>query len=64
MLSADIYERSCMHNDNVCHVLVSQKYDFIFTMIVDGTLKFWKKVQVGIEFVKTFKAHVVKITGY
>jgi len=39
------------------------KYDYIFTMSVDGYLKFWKKVQGGIEFVKTFKAHTGKITG-
>ena len=63
MPSADMYERSYMHKDTVCQVLVSQKYDFIFTMSVEGTLKFWKKVQGGIEFVKTFRAHVGKITG-
>ena len=39
------------------------KYDYIFTMSVDGFLKFWKKVQNGVEFVKTFRAHVGKITG-
>ena len=32
-------------------------------MSVDGYLKFWKKVQNGVEFVKTFKAHLGKITG-
>ena len=44
-------------------VRVSLKYDYIFTMSVDGFLKFWKKVQNGVEFVKTFRAHVGKITG-
>ena len=44
-------------------VLVAPKYDFIFTMSVDGFLKFWKKVQGGIEFVKTYRAHMGKITG-
>ncbi len=42
---------------------MSQKYDYIFTMSVDGSLKFWKKVQNGLEFVKTFRAHMGKITG-
>ena len=32
-------------------------------MSVDGYLKFWKKVQGGIEFVKTYRAHLSKITG-
>jgi peptidylprolyl isomerase domain and WD repeat-containing protein 1 len=78
MPSADMYERSYMHKDVVCQskscvivgpysflciVMVSMKYDYIFTMSVDGFLKFWKKVQNGIEFVKTFRAHVGKITG-
>ena len=44
MPSADMYERSYMHKDTVCAILVSHKYDFIFTMSVDGSLKFWKKV--------------------
>jgi hypothetical protein len=44
MPSADMYERSYMHKDTVCSIIVSHKYDFIFTMSVDGSLKFWKKV--------------------
>ncbi len=44
-------------------VLVAQKYDYIFTMSVDGFLKFWKKVQGGVEFVKTYRAHAGKISG-
>jgi len=42
---------------------MSMKHEYIFTMSVDGYLKFWKKVQGGIEFVKTFRAHLGKITG-
>lgn len=52
-----------MHKDTVTHILVSLKYDYIFTLSVDGFLKFWKKVQGGIEFVKTFRAHAGKISG-
>lgn len=44
-------------------VLISNKYEFIFTMSIDGYLKFWKKIYGGIEFVKTFRAHLGKITG-
>jgi peptidylprolyl isomerase domain and WD repeat-containing protein 1 len=39
------------------------KYEYIFTLSVDGFIKFWKKVQGGIEFVKTFRAHLGKISG-
>jgi peptidylprolyl isomerase domain and WD repeat-containing protein 1 len=65
-----------MHKETVCQgkillanhlnfiiVLISVKYEFIFTMSIDGYLKFWKKVQSGVEFVKTFKAHLGKING-
>ena len=57
------YEKSFMHRDTVSHVLVSQKHGMVFTGSVDGCLKFWKKGQVGIEFIKTFRAHLHKITG-
>ena len=57
------YEKSFMHRDEVSYILVSQKYGLVFTASVDGYLKFWKKGQVGIEFIKTFKAHTGKITG-
>jgi len=57
------YEKSFMHRDMVSYVLVSQKHGMVFTASVDGFLKFWKKGQVGIEFIKTFKAHLGKITG-
>lgn len=35
--------------------------DFLITSSVDGVVKFWKKVAVGIEFVKEFKAHAGEI---
>ena len=57
------YEKSFMHRDTVSHVIVSQKYGMVFTGSIDGCLKFWKKGQVGIEFIKTFRAHLGKITG-
>ena len=63
MPSANRYERSYMHKDTVSHILVSHRYDFIFTASTDGFLKFWKKAETGIEFVKTFRAHLSKISG-
>ena len=57
------YEKSFMHRDVVSHVLASPKHEMVFTGSVDGHLKFWKKGKVGIEFIKTFRAHLSKITG-
>ena len=61
--SAPMYEKSYMHKDTVCHVLVSHRFEFIFTVSQDGFLKFWKKTSTGVEFVKTFRAHLSKISG-
>ena len=63
MPTARRYEKSFMHRDTVSHLLVSQKHGMVFTASVDGYLKFWKKGQVGIEFIKTFRAHLSRITG-
>jgi len=57
------YERSYMHKDLISHILVSHRYDFIFTVSIDGFLKFWKKAETGIELVKTFRAHLSKVSG-
>ena len=61
--SAPMYVSSYMHKDTVSHVLVSHRFEFIFTASTDGFLKFWKKAEDGIEFVKTFRAHLTKISG-
>lgn len=36
--------------------------DFVITTSIDGHLKLWQKQEVGIEFVKHFRAHVQPIT--
>ena len=51
------YERSFMHRDCVTKVLVT-KTDFVITSSQDGHIKFWKKNEVGVEFVKHFRAHL------
>jgi len=51
------YERSFMHRDVVTKVLVT-KTDFVITSSQDGHIKFWKKNEVGVEFVKHFRAHL------
>lgn len=50
-----------MHRDHVTHVVVTSS-DFVITASRDGQLKFWKKMQKGIEFVKHFRAHLAPIS--
>jgi peptidylprolyl isomerase domain and WD repeat-containing protein 1 len=50
------------HRDAVTHC-VATKTGFIVTASCDGHLKFWKKQDVGIEFVKHFRAHLGNIQG-
>ncbi|KAJ8972097.1 hypothetical protein NQ314_000323 [Rhamnusium bicolor] len=60
---AESYEKSYMHRDVITHCLMSST-DFIITASCDGHIKFWKKVETGIEFVKHFRSHlgpIVKI---
>ena len=35
--------------------------DFIITASIDGHIKFWKKQELGIEFVKHFRGHLGNI---
>eukprot|EP00053_Salpingoeca_punica_P011903 m.106158 g.106158 ORF g.106158 m.106158 type:complete len:628 (+) comp15809_c0_seq2:41-1924(+) len=58
--SAEQYECSFMHRDTVTHVVVA-KTDFIITASADGHIKFWKKNETGVEFVKHFKSHLGSI---
>ena len=52
-----------MHKDLVEHVLVAHKNEFLVTISVDGFVKFWKKNQIGITFVKSFKAATGRINA-
>ncbi|XP_004537520.1 peptidylprolyl isomerase domain and WD repeat-containing protein 1 [Ceratitis capitata] len=58
--NAESYERSYMHRDVITHV-VSTKTEFIVTGSYDGHIKFWKKMEEGIEFVKHFRSHLMPI---
>ncbi|KAA1469865.1 hypothetical protein DENSPDRAFT_796842 [Dentipellis sp. KUC8613] len=60
--SADRYSKSFMHRD-VINFCVVTKTDFIVTTSIDGHLKLWKKQDVGIEFVKHYRAHIAPIVG-
>lgn len=59
--TSETYEFSYMHRDVVTHVVVT-KTDFVITASQDGHLKFWKKQEEGIEFVKHFRCHLAPIT--
>ncbi|KAI9870299.1 MAG: hypothetical protein M1830_004422 [Pleopsidium flavum] len=55
------YSKSLMHKDQLSFVTFTPFTDFLITSSVDGVVKFWKKVAIGIEFVKEFRAHVGEI---
>ncbi|XP_046970455.1 peptidylprolyl isomerase domain and WD repeat-containing protein 1 isoform X1 [Vanessa cardui] len=59
--SSETYERSYMHRDVVTHIVVT-KTDFVITASQDGHIKFWKKQEEGIEFVKHFRCHLAPIS--
>jgi peptidylprolyl isomerase domain and WD repeat-containing protein 1 len=51
-----------MHRDVITHA-VCTKTDFLITASTDGHVKFWKKQEQGLEFVKHFRAHLGRITA-
>lgn len=57
--NSECYEKSYMHRDVITHIVVT-KTDFVITASVDGHVKFWKKMEEGIEFVKHFRGHLRK----
>ncbi|XP_055594558.1 peptidylprolyl isomerase domain and WD repeat-containing protein 1 [Uranotaenia lowii] len=60
--STECYEKSFMHRDTITHLVVT-KTDFIVTVSVDGHVKFWKKMELGVEFVKHFRSHLAPINS-
>ena len=61
--SADMYENSYMHRSQVTHVVATSKTDFVVTGSTDGFVKFWKKIPLGIEFIKGYHAHENELSG-
>lgn len=55
--SSPRYHKSLMHKEQLSFIAVSAYSDFLITTSTDGVVKFWKKVNVGVEFVKEYKAH-------
>ncbi|KAL8964954.1 MAG: hypothetical protein Q9197_006734 [Variospora fuerteventurae] len=61
--SSQRYSKSLMHKDQLAFVTMTPFTDFLITSSVDGVVKFWKKVSVGIEAVKEFSAHAGEIAS-
>jgi len=57
---AESYVKSFMHRDVISYVKATST-DFIITCSCDGHVKFWKKQDEEIEFVKHFRAHLGSI---
>lgn len=52
-----------MHRDLVNFVTLTPHTNFLITTSIDGHVKFWKKQEFGIEFVKHYRAHLSPIVG-
>lgn len=52
-----------MHREQLAFVDFTPSTDFLITSSVEGVVKFWKKMAVGVEFVKEFRAHMGEITS-
>ena len=61
--SAERYYKSLMHRDTINFVTVTRYTNFVITTSIDGHVKFWKKQESGIEFVKHYRAHLAAIVG-
>ncbi|PGG99847.1 hypothetical protein AJ79_08399 [Helicocarpus griseus UAMH5409] len=57
------YSKSLMHKDQLSFVTLTPHTDFLITSSIDGVVKFWKKMPVGVEFVKEFRSHVGELKG-
>lgn len=68
MLSSESAECSALHSHTLLMllflvILQATPTDFVITGSVDGHLKFWKKQETGIEFVKHYRAHLGAVDG-
>ena len=59
------YSKSLMHKEQLVSVTIAPApADFVITTSVDGVVKFWKKIAVGIEFAKEYRAHEGRIQSH
>ncbi|KAJ2893088.1 Peptidyl-prolyl cis-trans isomerase-like protein [Zalerion maritima] len=57
------YSKSLMHKEPLSFTLFTPITEFLVTTSDDGVVKFWKKIDQGIEFVKQYKPHSTEITS-
>ena len=50
-----------MHREPLSFITITPYTEFLITTSVDGVVKFWKKSNDGVEFVKEYKAHTGEI---
>jgi peptidylprolyl isomerase domain and WD repeat-containing protein 1 len=55
------YSKSLMHREPLTFATITPFTDFLITSSGDGVVKFWKKIAIGVEFVKEFRAHTGEI---
>lgn len=55
------YSKSLMHKEQISFLTVTPFTDFLITSSTDGVVKFWKKGEDSIEFVKEFRPHMGEI---
>mmetsp|Transcript_46289 Transcript_46289/g.53346 ORF Transcript_46289/g.53346 Transcript_46289/m.53346 type:complete len:669 (+) Transcript_46289:30-2036(+) len=55
--NGNMYELSYMHKTTVTDIVMSESTHFLITSSQDGNIKFWKKDQELVEFVKNYQAH-------
>ena len=60
--SSKLYEKSYMHKDTLLWLQCSPITSFLATAGSDGFVKFWKKQSTGIEFAKSYRAHLAAVT--
>lgn len=61
--NASRYQRSLMHRDNISFLILTPFTNFLLTASIDGHVKFWKKQESGIEFVKHYRAHLASVVA-
>ena len=61
--NASRYQRSLMHRDTLSYMVLTPFTHFLLTASIDGHVKFWKKQESGIEFVKHYRAHLAPVVG-
>jgi peptidylprolyl isomerase domain and WD repeat-containing protein 1 len=55
--SSEMYYRSYLHSENVQFVAASPSNDFFLSLSVDGSVKFWHRIDSDLEFVKKINPH-------